>query len=626
MQDPGTPAPYLSRIAIFPVKALDGVEVPAAEVLATGALADDRRYAIFDEFGKYVNGKRNAKVHLLRSSYAPLSRSLSLAAGPDSPPESFDVESEREPLERWLAAFFGFPVTFRENTDAGFPDDTESPGPTIIATATLQAIGDLFGFSLEQARARFRTNLEVGGVPAFWEDRLYGRAGTAVRFSVGGVEFDGINPCQRCVVPTRDPLTGKDDPNFAKRFVEFRRKYLPEWAESSRFNHYYRVAINTRLAEAGPGVVALGDPINVIGPWGVPAAPAPVAAAPARPAKWSGTLRVDRVYDNTPTVRTFRLAPVGGGTLPFTYLPGQFLNIELTIDGVRHRRCYTIASPPTRAGYCELTVKRDEKGTVSRHLHDNIREGALIEVSGPGGRFTFTENDGDSIVLIGGGVGITPLMSKLRYLTDKKWAGAIHLLYSVRTEEDIIFREELASLEGAFPNVKVTTTLTHEPGSAWTGPRGFINAELLRQAMDGSTMKPVHLCGPTQMAEAMTRMLRDMGVPAEQIHSEAFGGPAVAPALKPGEEGGAVVGSVTFADSGTSKAAREGQTILEISTLAGLAIDRGCLAGICGRCKVRLLSGEVTQGTDEALSDAEREKGFILSCQAKPVGNVAVDA
>jgi uncharacterized protein YcbX len=238
---------YLSRIFIYPIKSLDCVAVDTAPVLPSGALADDRRFAMFDGLGQYVNGKRNAKVHLLRSAYDPVTSRLTLAVGAGSPAKTFNVDSQRGALEEWLTEFFGFPVSFRQNSGVGFPDDTDSPGPTLISTATLLAVADWFGLTLDQTRARFRANLELGGVPPFWEDRLYGLRGTTMRFSIGDVLFDGINPCQRCVVPARDPITGLSVPDFAKRFVELRRKHLPDWAESSRFNHYYRLAINTKL-------------------------------------------------------------------------------------------------------------------------------------------------------------------------------------------------------------------------------------------------------------------------------------------------------------------------------------------------------------------------------------------
>lgn len=615
---------HLDRILIYPVKSLDGLSLPSVRLLKSGALEGDRRFALLDSQNNYVNGKRNSRIHHLRSSFDAMTRTLHLRNGDGRRAGSFDIDHDRPRLQEWLGEFFGFPVQFQENPAAGFPDDTDSPGPTLISAATLREVAAWFGLTLDQVRARFRTNLEVEGVPAFWEDQLYGPRGTTVRFSVGDVVFDGVNPCQRCVVPARDPVTGIIAPDFAKRFVEMRRQHLPGWAESSRFNHFYRLAVNTKLVGYKTDLsLAVGDKVNVIGLMGEAQSPVTVSSQPSR---WSGKLRVVRVLENTPTVRTFRLSSIDGDKLPFTYLPGQYLNVELMIDGILHRRCYTIASTPTRPDYCELTVKREEAGVASRHWHDHIREGMLLDVSGPGGRFTFTGDEADGLVLIGAGVGITPLMSVIRYLTDTNWPGAIDLIYCARTERDIIFRDELESLAGTFPNLRVTTTLTQEPGVHWAGARGRITSEFLRQTLPDWTKRRVHICGPVEMANDVARMLRKADVSDEQIRSEAFGGPMPKPnAATVGDDAGPVVGMVTFADSGKSAPAHCGQTVLEIASCVGISIDRGCLAGICGRCRVRLLSGDVKMEVDEGLSASERRSGLILACQAKPVGSVVID-
>ncbi|MGA3068220.1 MAG: FAD-binding oxidoreductase [Tepidisphaeraceae bacterium] len=615
---------YLSRIFLYPIKSLDGIAVDSAPVLSSGALADDRRFAIFDALNQYVNGKRNPRIHLLRSIYCPVTSTLKLAA-PGHSPKTFHVFSQRRQLQEWLSEFLGFPASFRENIDLGFPDDTDSPGPTLISTATLHAIADWFNLTLDQTRARFRTNLEIDGVPPFWEDRLYGVRGVTVRFSVGPIVFDGINPCQRCVVPARDPITGQYLPNFAKRFVELRRKYLPDWAEPSRFNHFYRVAINTRLFGPKPShPLKIGDPITILGPAGAPENPAKTAAA--QPQRWTGQLRVARIFDSAPGVRTFRLCSLDSDNLPFTFLPGQYLNLELIIDGKTRRRCYTIASSPTRPTYCELTIKRDETGLVSRYLHDQLQEGMTLNVSGPGGRFTFTGDEADSLLLVGAGVGITPLISKIRYLTDRKWPGSIHLIYSAKSQRDILFKEELDSLSRSFPNLKITTTLTREPDKNWPGQRGRIGLHQLQPALQTSKTRRVHICGPIEMAADITQLLKEAGVPHDQIRSEAFGGPPLAPTPTPSNKSAPIIGTVTFADAGKSSPLHAGQTVLEIAGRLGVNIDRGCMEGICGRCKVKLLSGEVKMDATEGLAPTDQRNGYILACQAKPLCSVAIEA
>ena len=152
-------------------------------------------------------------------------------------------------------------------------------------------------------------------------------------------------------------------------------------------------------------------------------------------------------------MRTFRLVSPDGGRLPFDYLPGQYLNVQLNIDGRRVNRSYTIASSPTRCGYCELSIKREDAGIASSYLHRHLHEGDRLRISAPAGRFVFTGEEANSVVLIAGGVGITPLMSITRYLTDRAWSGEIFLLIVARTEDALIFKDELDLLKKRFPNL-----------------------------------------------------------------------------------------------------------------------------------------------------------------------------
>lgn len=259
--------PIISRIQIFPVKSLDALKVERSRVLASGALEFDRTWAMFDSKGGYVNGKRRPAIHRLRSRIEPFSRELTLRSGGgrDLEDATFHIEREQQPLEQWLEKYFGFPVTLQADTTVGFPDDPESPGPTIISVETLAEVGRWFGLSVDEVRKRFRTNIEIDGVPPFWEDRLFGPAGTRVRFRIGDVVFDGINPCQRCAVPPRDAETGTNDETFVRRFSDLRKRTLPDWSSRDRFNHFYRVAINTRLVSTERGdVIRVDDEVEIL--------------------------------------------------------------------------------------------------------------------------------------------------------------------------------------------------------------------------------------------------------------------------------------------------------------------------------------------------------------------------
>jgi len=255
--------PRLARIALYPVKSLDPVTVDAAELLPCGALKHDRQFALVDVAGRFVNGKRTDLVHRLEARCHPAERTVLLGARGSGGLRLFHLDDDREALEEVFSQHFGRRVQLVENAETGLPDDTEAPGPTVISTATLETVASWFGnMSLDEARLRFRANLEIDGVEPFWEERLYGVAGEGVRFTVGSVALEGTNPCARCIVPMRHPAEGALDPDFKRVFMERRPATLPEWAERSRFDHYYRLAINTRpVTGRTAGRVRVGDPV-----------------------------------------------------------------------------------------------------------------------------------------------------------------------------------------------------------------------------------------------------------------------------------------------------------------------------------------------------------------------------
>ena len=373
-----------------------------------------------------------------------------------------------------------------------------------------------------------------------------------------------------------------------------------------------------------------------------PPAPAPAVATAAARRPWSGTLRVAAIFPETPSVKTFRLVDPDGGDIPFTFMPGQFLTFSAEIDGERARRSYTIASSPLRRGYVEVTVKREEKGLISRHLHDRVAVGSLLEVSAPSGVFTFTGTEANSIVLIAGGVGITPMMSITRYLTDRAFPGEIHLLYGVRTPQELIFREELEYLQKRHPNLHVAATVSRAEGAAWMGGTGPVSKDFIVRAVPDIARRRVHLCGPPPMMEAVKAALAELSVPREQVRTEAFGpargvtpgtpAPLPAPAAPAlGEPAAAPVpriatAEVRFTRSGKTAPLSPEQSVLEAAEAVGVPIDYSCRVGICGTCKVRLLEGSVTMEVEEGLLPDEKARGIILACQAKSIGNLAVEA
>jgi uncharacterized protein len=242
--------PTLHRIEIFPIKSLEGVTLDQVSVLPSGALKGDRQYAIFDNQGRFVNGKSTPLIHKLRSTFSIDLSTVTVRVAETDQPETFTLSEPRTDLESWLSEYFGQAVTVQENTMNGFPDDLNAPGPTIISTETLEAVAQWFpDLKIAELRRRFRTNLEIAGTVPFWEDCLFGTAPEGVKFRVGNIDLVGINPCQRCIVPTRDSWNGEAYPSFQQKFVQNRRESLTTWTEISRFNHFYKLAVNTRIAD-----------------------------------------------------------------------------------------------------------------------------------------------------------------------------------------------------------------------------------------------------------------------------------------------------------------------------------------------------------------------------------------
>ncbi|HEV2319590.1 MAG TPA: MOSC N-terminal beta barrel domain-containing protein [Verrucomicrobiae bacterium] len=253
----------LGRITIFPIKALDGVPVESARFTAGGILVNDRVFAIYDTAGKVMNGKRTPRIHELRCAFDAPIREVRLWPNGQTP-QQFQLDNLK-PIEKWLGDFFGFPVLLRQDTEKGFPDDREAFGPTIVSEASLRTIQGWFpGLTLESTRRRFRANLELLGEKPFCEDALFGAPGERKAFQIGDVKFFGHNPCQRCVVPTRDPDSAQPVPEFQKRFMQLRKESLPPWANALRFNHFYRFAINTSVppGEAGKQL-QVGDEVSL---------------------------------------------------------------------------------------------------------------------------------------------------------------------------------------------------------------------------------------------------------------------------------------------------------------------------------------------------------------------------
>ena len=254
---------HIAGLRVYPVKGLDGEAVDRATLRPGGTLAGDRAFALVED-GDTVNAKDFAALHEFRTDYDPESERLAVT-GPDGDQREFDLRTELDAAGDWFAERLDSDLALaRADGENGFVD-RPNMGPSVVSTATLEAVASWFDdLDTEGVRRRLRANVEVGGVPAFWEDRFVGE--NAPPFEAGGVLFEGVTPCNRCVVPSRDPDTGEPIEDFQKTFLEGRERTFPEWADWDAFDHYYAVMILARATDLGSDeVLAVGDDVVVAG-------------------------------------------------------------------------------------------------------------------------------------------------------------------------------------------------------------------------------------------------------------------------------------------------------------------------------------------------------------------------
>jgi phytoene dehydrogenase-like protein/ferredoxin-NADP reductase len=349
-----------------------------------------------------------------------------------------------------------------------------------------------------------------------------------------------------------------------------------------------------------------------------------LARDPAVP--WEGYLRVAGIEVLTPTVRRIRLAPLNGDTMPFSFAAGQYLKAELPVAVEPIERSYSICSSPGESGFVEIAVKHEPDGLGSGFLHEELEVGLALRVSGPHGAFTWRPDSAhgtaDTLLLIAGGIGITPLMSVLLAAADAGHTGRIVLLASHRTANEVVFGPELAALRTRLPGLEASVFETDRHGRIGPG-------ELLPHARPTTR---VHLCGPAPMMQDLIGRLTELGVPREAIHTEAF----VSGRSKETRREKAHAIAVAAAAAGVTEfmigtddgvqvfPCSPGQSILDAANAVGVTLPQSCGEGACGTCRVRVLSG-AHEGDDRGMFSAdELATGWRLACQTLPTEDLVI--
>ncbi|SHN43139.1 2Fe-2S iron-sulfur cluster-binding protein [Cryptosporangium aurantiacum] len=363
------------------------------------------------------------------------------------------------------------------------------------------------------------------------------------------------------------------------------------------------------LAAAAGGFMAANavlKPRQVQAMWQAIRAPQP-ASTP-----WSGYLRVSRIESLTPTVRRIRLAPLDGDTLPFSFTAGQYVTVGLPVAVEPIERSYSICSDPAERSFVEIAVKHEPQGLGSTFLHEEVETGQALRVTGPLGEFTYEPGPG-TLLLIAGGIGITPLLSVVRAAAG---SGPIVLLASFRAGERHLFEDDLAALRARVPDVQVVL---------YGGGHGRIDRRALQPHVRDASR--VHLCGPPSMMQDVLGLLTTLGVPRDAIRTEAFvSGHSTQTRRERAHaiELAATVAEFTITDGDGAFPCRPGETILGVANAAHVPFSQSCGEGACGTCRVRVLSGHCETDTRGMFSTDELDAGWRLACQTLPTEDVRI--
>ena len=350
-------------------------------------------------------------------------------------------------------------------------------------------------------------------------------------------------------------------------------------------------------------------------------------------------LSVTRIDSPTEDARVIYLNP--RERQGFDFHAGQYLTLRLEINGREERRAYSLCTSPDdkELGFC---VKRLPGGTVSNYLIDRLKPGDELEVMPPEGRFLAKTNPDQrkTYYLIGAGSGITPLMSIARKVLADESGSAVHLLYGNRSEDTIIFRDELDELADQYRGQFTVSHVLSQPARkktsglgglfgktkpTWEGRIGRIDAQelglFLAEHESRTSASAYYICGPSGLIDTAEKELLRRGVEAERIHTERF---VVAPVAEgdriSGTSGARAV--VTLDGKTQEHAVESGKTILETLVAAGLNPPYSCSSGACSTCMAKVTAGEVKMDVNHALDPDEVAEGYVLTCQAHPVTEV----
>ena len=331
-------------------------------------------------------------------------------------------------------------------------------------------------------------------------------------------------------------------------------------------------------------------------------------------------LQVAGIVQESPDTRSYLFAVPESLREAFRYRAGQFLTFDVPWNDLRLRRCYSLSSAPESDPWPRVTIKRVAGGRVSNWFNDEVAVGDRLLVQAPGGRFTLRDDHaGQPVVLLGGGSGVTPMLSIMKSAlrsTDRK----VKLIDANRDRQSILFRDEIELWRREYGDrLEVVYHLDSDSG--------FMTVDAIQRHFVGWESADFYVCGPTGFMDAVEEAFEASGIDSAQTHFERFisltdpdrKSPAEEPTEAP--EGGGPQTFVVLLDGESHTVPYAPGTTLQQSVFeAGLEPPSSCDEGICGCCMAQMTKGDVHMPVHEALDDHDLEAGWILPCQARPTG------
>ena len=354
---------------------------------------------------------------------------------------------------------------------------------------------------------------------------------------------------------------------------------------------------------------------------------------------WNGfrKFKVVSKVEETSDITSFYLAPHDGKELP-EFLPGQFLTFQIPVPTQPHPviRCYSLSDSPFHPERYRVSIKRvpaprneptAPPGLVSNYFHDSLNENDIVDIKAPSGHFHLSMTKKFPVVLLAGGVGITPLLSMLNAITEMGSQREVWFFLGVRNKKDHVMKEHLEMVARENENVRLRVFYS-APGETDVldedyHVKGRVNVENLKTILPSSNFD-YYICAPPPMVKDLRKDLADWGVPKKNIHFEAFG-PATVKGCKaePGKASGVKI-NIQFEKSGKTLVwDSKSESLLDFAELNGISIDSGCRAGNCGTCLTAIKHGKVELVGEPG---SEPEAGSCLTCISIPKEDLTLDA